>query len=329
MQGLTRYRQVVCGTWAARTCAGDAAATWAAVQAGRHRLRLLPPHGWTGLLDERPWRDDMLELLQPLAAACLPAGMDLPALCLGVSKGDLAALRDLLAGSPGALHRWPTGSITPRLAARLGLSGFLGGSAVAACSTGLYALLAAADHIERDETTRALACSGDAAVDPLLMPAYRRMGVLCGERLPSAFDGAGTGFAAAEGAAAIGLHAGDGPWRLLAGVRLGDAMHETRCEDPRVLRQCLDALWSALPEPDLIVAHATGTAVGDRFEQAALQAGPWAATRPVLCKPIIGHCLGASGLVELAAALCSPARRIWKLSLGFGGHIAAVAVERA
>jgi 3-oxoacyl-(acyl-carrier-protein) synthase len=46
-------------------------------------------------------------------------------------------------------------------------------------------------------------------------------------------------------------------------------------------------------------------------------------------KPVIGHCLGASGAVELAVALEAPVKRLWKVSLGFGGHLAAVAVARA
>jgi 3-oxoacyl-(acyl-carrier-protein) synthase len=49
----------------------------------------------------------------------------------------------------------------------------------------------------------------------------------------------------------------------------------------------------------------------------------------VACKPAIGHTLGASGLVELAAAMHDPAaHRIWKLGMGFGGHLACVAVAR-
>ncbi|MFW5829298.1 MAG: beta-ketoacyl synthase N-terminal-like domain-containing protein [Planctomycetota bacterium] len=199
---------------------------------------------------------------------------------------------------------------------------------VAACSTGLVSLLRAADHVHAGRCEVALAGSVDTPLHPLLLGCYRRMGVACRGRMPSAFTGAGSGFAPAEGAAVVRLGTAPGPWRLLGGLRLADASHETRCGDAAVLRRCLDQLWMLLPEPDLIIAHATGTRAGDAFEQTGLDTGPWRDCPRLVCKPSIGHCLGASGLVELCAGLHAPADRLWKISLGFGGHIAAVAVMR-
>ena len=94
------------------------------------------------------------------------------------------------------------------------------------------------------------------------------------------------------------------------------------------LLHALQSLWEAAPAPDLIIAHATGTAAGDAYELRGLDAGPWRRCERVTMKPLIGHTLGASGAVELAIALEAPVNRLWKLSLGFGGHLAAVAVER-
>ncbi|HEX3135151.1 MAG TPA: hypothetical protein VHX44_16420, partial [Planctomycetota bacterium] len=136
-----------------------------------------------------------------------------------------------------------------------------------------------------------------------------------------------TGFAPAEGAGIVALGR-DGPWRLVASVRLGDARHETEFRDPATLRHALDALWQVAPTPDLIVTHGTGTARGDAYERAGLDAGRWRDVPRLHCKPTIGHCLGASAAVELAIGLEAPVRRLWKLGLGFGGHLAAVAVER-
>ncbi len=121
----------------------------------------------------------------------------------------------------------------------------------------------------------------------------------------------------------------DGPWRLIASVRLGDARHETEFRDPATLKQALDALWLAAPKPDLIITHGTGTARGDVYERAGLDAGPWRDVPRLNCKPVIGHCLGASAAVEMALGLEAPVQRLWKLGLGFGGHLAAVAVERS
>jgi hypothetical protein len=322
-----RYHRVWIDRWAALSCAGDSAATWRACDLGRCALRCDAEHGWLGLLGERPYDGELAELLARLCQAwTLPAGP--PALSISASKGDITLLGRLLTGDLAAFLPWQAGSLGPRLAARLGLRHFVGGSPIAACSTGLYALLHAADCLEDGQADWGLAGAADASCHPLLMAAYRNMGVLCRHHPPSAFSGKGQGFAAAEGAAVLGLTTEPAGWRLVAGVRLGDARHETRCEDPAVLQACLSSLWELLPEPDLIVAHATGTAVGDRFEQAALAEGPWSRARVLCCKPQIGHCLGASGIVELAAALEAPVRRLWKLSLGFGGHVAAVACER-
>jgi hypothetical protein len=121
-----------------------------------------------------------------------------------------------------------------------------------------------------------------------------------------------------------------GPWRLVAGVRLADATHPTDLGDPAVLGAALAGLWAACPRPDLIVVHGAGTRAGDRYEAAALEQGPWSGCRRLAMKPVIGHTLGASGLVELGAALAAPAGvdRIWKLAMGFGGHVAGTAVVR-
>jgi 3-oxoacyl-(acyl-carrier-protein) synthase len=149
---------------------------------------------------------------------------------------------------------------------------------------------------------------------------------LCGEEKPQAFA-VPTGFAPAEGAGLMAL-AHDGPWRLVASVRLGDARHETEFRDPATLRTALEGLWHASPRPDLIITHGTGTARGDAYERGGLDDGPWRAVPRLHCKPMIGHCLGASAAVELALGLEAPVKRLWKLGLGFGGHLAVVAVER-
>jgi 3-oxoacyl-[acyl-carrier-protein] synthase-1 len=190
----------------------------------------------------------------------------------------------------------------------------------------LYALLDAADAIESQHCTRAISGAVDTSLSPWLMAGFSAMGVLCGDTKPQAFAAA-TGFAPAEGAAFFAL-AKHGPWRLVGGVRLGDASHETEFRDPETLRQALCALWQMLPAPELIITHGTGTARGDAYETAGLMHGPWRNALRLSCKPFIGHCLGASAAVELAVGLEAPVQRLWKIGLGFGGHLAAVAIER-
>jgi 3-oxoacyl-(acyl-carrier-protein) synthase len=217
--------------------------------------------------------------------------------------------------------------LSGRLASRLGIACYRGAPVAAACATGLYSVLDAADMMEHQQCISALAGAADTGLTPMLHAGFRSLKVLCGESLPQAFAQA-TGFAPALGAGFLALDR-EGPWILRGGIRYGDAGHQTRYTDPRTLRGALEALWSILPEPNLICTHGTGTVTGDAYERAALDQGPWARVERIHCKPFIGHCLGASGTAELALALEAPVRRLWKLSLGFGGHLAAVAAERS
>lgn len=313
------YHRVALRRWACRSCAGDAPASWAAVRDGRQALSLTG-RGWEGRIAGDPGLED---LLAEAAGACWEPAAGLPALALSTSKGDPAALQR------GEFPRGFPGDLTPRLARRLGIGLHLPCPVAAACSTGLYALLAAADAIEEGRAACGLAGATDGLLPDWLHAGFAALGVLCGDKRPgtAGFQAATNGFAPAAGAGCLAL-ATDGPWRLLAGVRLGDARHETRFSDPATLRHALDALWSVLPEPELIVCHATGTPAGDAYELAGLEAGPWRSAPRLACKPILGHTLGASGAIELALALEAPVRRLWKLSLGFGGHLAAVACQR-
>lgn len=316
----TAYRHVGIAAWAGLSPAGDAAATWQAVAGRRRHLVLEPASGWQG----RCAAGDQAALGRQVAGALRGCATGRVAVGLGTSKGSLVAWA--AAGAADPVGHLP-GALSARAAAALGLRTYLPCACAAACSTGLACLLAGADLVERGQADSAIVGASEASLTPLILAGFAQAGVLCGVRPPQAF-GEATGFAPAEGAAAFALGRGPAPWRLRAGVRLGDAGHETRFVDPRTLATALAALWAEVPDPDLIVCHATGTAAGDAYELAALADGPWSRCPRLTCKPWIGHALGASGAVELAAALAGPARRLWKLSLGFGGHLVAVACVR-
>lgn len=329
-----RFHRVWVHGWSALSCVGDSAATAAACATGRSGLGNDPLCGWCGrvpgIAEHGAGRT--------LALACqAAAGLDLsplesadgapwPMIAVCPSKGDTAALLADDQLHPEALSQALPGAFPLRLARALGLRLVQPLATVAACSTGLYGIINAADHLEQHGGV-ALAGAVDASLQGLLLAGFARMGVRC-TQAPTAFAQHATGFAPAEGAGLLLLSNQPAPWRLIGGVRLGDASHPTECQDPSLLRRCLERLWDLVPEPDLIVPHATGTRNGDAFEQAGLDHGPWATVPRWLCKPAIGHCLGASGAVELAAALDSSATRLWKISLGFGGHVAAVALVR-
>ena len=319
------YRQVYVDGWAAASAAGDAASTWAAIKSGTSALRHDAELGWCGLLAAQPCTN-LVALASAVAAPLASRLGEWPVVAISASKGDTPAF---LGGEPdpARLSAFLPGHFSMAVTRSLGVRHHQGITPVAACSTGLYGLLAAADAIEHGLAGSALAGAADASMQPLLRAGFASLGVMA-QRQPQAFTGAATGFAIGEGAGFLRLNRSGGSWQVRAGIRLGDASHPTACDDPAVLHRCLDHLWSICPEPDLIVAHATGTRLGDSYELGGLNAGPWRDAKRVCCKPVIGHCLGASGAVELACALEDAGPRLWKLGLGFGGHIAAVALER-
>lgn len=327
--GMRRYERVALVAWDCLSVAGDASAAWAACVAATDVLQCDQQLGWHGRVALTAGPGRMLRLAAVAARrpwqAIATLGGDL-ALGMSTSKGDPELLERILHGEHHLLVAALPGQLTPQLAGILGCGPYQSAAVAAACSTGLYAMLECADRIEEGRCARALAGAADLSLTPLLTAGFRALGVLCGQRRPQAFASP-TGFAPAEGAGVIAL-AHEGPWRLVASVRLGDARHETEFRDPATLQRALSGLWQAAPAPELIITHGTGTANGDAYERRGLDDGPWATTPRLHCKPVLGHCLGASAAVELAAGLEAPVKRLWKLGLGFGGHLAAIAVER-
>lgn len=356
----TTYARVGFAAWSASTPAGDAAASLATVRAQRHALVRDARWGWCGRIAGGQRLEDLALAccgtgVSPVRGALPPTGGTpvprpptlacgtgvspvrgvhptggtpvprLPAIGIGASKGNIAAVgeRFPVTAFPG----WD--DLSGTVARRLGIDAFIPCASVAACSTGLACVLSGADLIERSATDIALVGAAESSLTPLVVAGFANAGVLCGSTLPQAFAEP-TGFAPAEGAASFLLTSQPAAtaWRLRAGVRLGDAGHETHFLDPRTLATALAALWDLLPSPDLIVCHATGTAAGDRYERAGLAAGPWGSIPRLVCKPWLGHALGASGAIELALGLECPIQRLWKISLGFGGHLVALAAER-
>lgn len=324
--GIRRYRAVGLAAASALTCAGDAAATLRMAQAGRSALVRDPSLGWVGRVPSDQGGDltSLATVVAREAWRAVAGGPGVPALSISASKGDVEGLIRALDGDASRLLPALPDALAPAVARVLGIRMWTGVPIVAACSTGLFALLAVADLVESGVCSHGLVATADRSLHPFLLAGFRNMGVLCGDQPP----GVAAGFAPAEGAAAVAVRQGCAPWRLVGGVRAADAGHETHFRDPRTLAMALAALWELLPHPELIVVHGTGTVAGDAYERTALATGPWSAVPRLALKPTIGHCLGASGLVELAVAMDGSSRRLWKLGLGFGGHLAAVALAR-
>ncbi|MEM9701190.1 MAG: beta-ketoacyl synthase N-terminal-like domain-containing protein [Planctomycetota bacterium] len=242
---------------------------------------------------------------------------------------------------------------------------------VAACATGVVAIIRGAELIQRGVCDRVVCGAADASLQPLILASFARLGVLIDrERDPAAtvrpFDRNRCGFAVGEGAAAFVLERTDwaAPGSIYATVSgsslLSSATKPTEVDaaGETVRRALFTATAGAAP--DLIGLHGTATRMNDSAEAAGLRAAfPNGDRIPAFgSKGATGHLLGAAGAVELAFTLLAlrdgivpptvhlrdkdPAcgvnlspvarrrsmRTAAKISLGFGGTVAAVALRR-
>ena len=346
------------------------------------------PGRWQVAGPDTPTDRGPLTLLQQVAApamrqarlglATLPVMADpsRTAAVIGASKGGL----HFPPGDPLATLEGPfPGSVAPSSLLDDFTAPFppevLRSCPVAACATGLVAVVQAARAIRWNHADTVLAGSADTAACPLVLASYRRLGVLA-KGLPRPFDLDRDGFVIGEGAGLLVLDdetaaaaRGAQPLAVVAGEDL-------RCDASGLVAAADDgdavavtvgnALAQANLRPadiDAVVLHGTGTRQNDRSEGAGLRRvfGPHLDRLPaVSIKGAWGHTLGASGAIEAAIAVqmlrtqtvpphvglreLDPAcevsdfsdrprertlRHVLKLSLGFGGHVAAVVFSRA
>jgi 3-oxoacyl-[acyl-carrier-protein] synthase II len=207
-----------------------------------------------------------------------------------------------------------------RLARRIGAIGACL-TPVAACATGLLAVLQGAELIRRGVVDAVFAGSVDAALEPILLRSFRTMRVLApstGE--PTAairpWDRNRRGFLVGEGGAVFVLETADRarargvlPYAEIAGGAIGaDAHHETALNpDPaglaHVLTSSLEHSRLAAHEIDLMNVHGTATRSNDVLECLAVRRAFGRFADRISCtanKGQIGHVLGAAGSAELA-----------------------------
>ena len=249
-----------------------------------------------------------------------------------------------------------------------------------ACASATNAMGEALDHIRRDHAEIVFTGGSEAAVTPLSMAAFTSMKAMSTRNedpktASRPFDRDRDGFVLAEGAGAFIFeeleHAKRRNAPILAEVigfgATSDADHITQPRDDgegaaAAMQKALDDGGIAPDRVDYINAHGTSTPLGDVAETVAIKKvfGP-AAHRLVVSstKSAVGHSLGASGGIELAATIralqqgivpptinlqhpgdgcdldyCPNTARDTKLnvgmsnSFGFGGHNACLIVRR-
>jgi 3-oxoacyl-[acyl-carrier-protein] synthase II len=386
-------RVVVTGIGLSTALGRDTRETWKSLRAGRHAFKVLdqavapglPPYaGCPAVLDHRAPKALLHRAAQEAYHdASIASGAPSPgdwnidrnraAVVVGMSKGDIGKL--------SSLHwsvSWP-GAVASELAACWDFRGPCL-APIAACATGLIAALQGAALIRRGCTDLAVVGAGDASLDPLVLGAFRRMGILArvGDDPGHAvrpWDKQRSGFLIGEGAAVLVLERDDharargvAPYAELAGGATGaDAYHITDLNpDPsglaHVIGRALANAGVAAEEVDHVNVHGTATRSNDPLECRALRRALGARAERVACsanKSQLGHLLGAAGSAELAITClavhdgfvpptlnltdpdpacdldgtplvgraCAMSAAL-KLSIGFGGHLAAAVVRR-
>jgi len=225
--------------------------------------------------------------------------------------------------SPYTVPRLMVNATTGLISIRYGLRGPSTATATA-CSSSGHAIAEALHVIQRGEVDFMIAGGAESAVSPVCVSAFMRMKALSTrndepEKASRPFDRDRDGFVLAEGAAVFVLEAeeharargADILGRILGVGTSSDAVHIT-APDPGG-RGALLSMQRALAHAgldvgkvDYINAHGTSTPLGDAAEVKAVQKLLGSHARSVCMsstKSMHGHCLGASGGVEMIACL--------------------------
>ncbi len=272
-----------------RTPCGGLAETLAALSRGQQTPRLL--------LEET---DALID------AVCQPLLSGVDRILISTSKGDCsvwadAILENLYTGGPAELAQ--------RLEQRYGIQTC---SVGAACASGPVALAEAARILETDAAKRILVLGVD-RIAPFISEGFEALQAIDHEQCRP-FDEHRAGLQLGETIAALVLEKtdqsqpnrelGTNPIYLQGWGCSMDANHITapRRDGAALSRACKKALGIAGHEqPDVIVAHGTGTRYNDDSESMA-----YAACAPgvPVCgwKGVLGHSLGACGITEVVLA---------------------------
>ena len=199
-------------------------------------------------------------------------------------------------------------------------------ASVAACASGVQALIDAQRLIEHGDAQAVIAGGTESAILPVAFAALANMGALSKRnedptRASRPFDANRDGFVFGEGAAVLLVesaeHAERRGARIIAevagGAMTGDAFHIS-APDPtgdgaaRAMLRALRDAGVAPEEVDYIVAHGTSTPLNDATETKAIHGAfvTHAARLAVSSnKSMIGHTLGAAGAISALAAVCA------------------------
>ncbi len=247
----------------------------------------------------------------------------------GGGIGDVSTAQDVYrAGGPQRVSPFMVPMLSPSMAAcQVSIQNGLRGpviTSVAACASGVQALVEAQRLIEHGDVDVVIAGGTESAILPVAFAALANMGALSKRNdEPAAasrpFDADRDGFVFGEAAGVLivesAAHAEGRDASILAevagGALTGDAFHIS-APDPSgygAIKAIERALRDADVEPeqvDYVVAHGTSTPLNDATESKAIRAafGDHADHLAVSSnKSMIGHTLGAAGAMSALAAV--------------------------
>ena len=186
-----------------------------------------------------------------------------------------------------------------------------------ACASGLQALGTALELIQLGKVDAVLAGGSDEST-PLVASSFQLLYALAEEESPEPdklsrpFDAGRTGLVCSEGAGILVVEELEHAKRRGAPILFELAGYATNCSgwhvshsDELQIANCMRAALADAEinaeEVDYVSAHATGTRVGDAAEAAAIRTVLGGNTPVSSLKGHLGHTLGASGSLELAA----------------------------
>lgn len=270
------------------------------------------PAAWIedrGSLTHRKWSPATMAALDVARQAVGQSGWtagDLrdAALVLGTSRGCAAGWLGpwpgrrpfkLMAAS-NTIHSEPASAISIEL-------GICGPNHVLAsgCAAGLDAIGIAMILVRAGLAPRALAVAVDLPLVPLLLDHYAASGILTRESRLDPYHPSTSGFVPAEGAAAMTIEplSGAGPRLLHYGCNSDAADPLGIPKDGGRTPALFEAAAACGLRPSAVCPHATGTAVQCAADPAALRrALPETTVSLHLLKPMLGHTIGASGMLE-------------------------------
>ncbi len=254
---------------------------------------------------------------------------------VGTSSGAMPSLESALAArnrgepfSPELSRAANYFSPVSGLTAELGVDARQGSvvQILAACASSTMALGLGCRWLDADDCDLVIAGGYD-ALSALVAAGFDALSALSRSR-PRPFRSGRDGMALGEGAGLVALRlarSGDGALgRVLGFGASSDAIHVTAPdrEGRGLARAALSALADAGREPsavDWVSAHATATPYNDSAESRALRAVFAARSVPVQpWKAVIGHTLGAAGVLESLAVWDALGRGILPAAAGEG-----------